>query len=173
MSLSTLVQYFLRILFFFHTNHSDRIDCSGNTTTMDRGSLLSSDSFESQTCGAAPGLIPRLRTAMETGAAAAPGEVSAIEQLAKALQSAGCAQLTAAGVRDPKVEVAFGRAMGHSIFATADDATTADVVLFFTLDPLDIDTKQSTCVRRGGGVAPPTAMQALYKLDPPTAGATA
>lgn len=37
-------------------------------------------------------------------------------------------------------------------------------------DPLDIDTKQSTCVRRGSDLESATVMQALYKIEPVTSG---
>lgn len=92
---------------------------------MQRGSFVSSEGFESLTCGAALGLIGRLRTAADAGQ-------EALKELAEEVQSAAISKL--GGNQGGGVEVAFGRAMGRSFFATADGSTTtADVVLFFTL----------------------------------------
>eukprot|EP00752_Nemacystus_decipiens_P005522 g4994.t1 len=131
---------------------------------MDRGSFVSAEGFESLTCGAAPGLIGRLRTAADSGQ-------EALKELAEEVQSAATSRLGSNRGGGGGVEVAFGRAMGRSFYATADGSTTAaDIVLFFTLDPLDIDTKQSTCVRRGCDLESATVMQALYKIEPGASG---
>eukprot|EP00903_Cladosiphon_okamuranus_P007959 g7682.t1 len=129
---------------------------------MERGSFVLSESFESLTCGAAPGLVGRLRTAADAGE-------EALKELAEEVQTAAVSRL--GGNPGGGVEVAFGRAMGRSFYATADGCTTtADVVLFFTLDPLDIDTKQSTCIRRGCELETTVVMQALYKIEPDRGG---
>lgn len=92
---------------------------------LDRGGFVSSESFESLTCGAAPRLIGRLRSAADAGQ-------EALKEFAEEVQFAAISRL--GGNQGGGVEVAFGRAMGRSFFATADGSTTtADVVLFFTL----------------------------------------
>ena len=92
---------------------------------MDRGSFVSSECFESLTCGAAPGLIGRLRAAADAGQEVLKG-------LAEEVQADAISRL--GGDQGGGVEVAFGRAMGRSFYATADGSTTtANVVLFFTL----------------------------------------
>ncbi|CAN0120241.1 unnamed protein product [Ectocarpus sp. 4 AP-2014] len=137
---------------------------------MDRGSFVSSESFESLTCGAPPVVIERLRQA--TGADAGP---DALKELGESIKKAAVEKLGGSGDKGG-VEVAFGGAMGRSFYATADGSTTtADVVLFYTLDPLDIDTKQSTCVRKartGCELSADEVMQALYKLQPCGGGAS-
>lgn len=78
------------------------------------------------TCGAAPGLVGRLRTAADAG------QEEALKELAEKVQSAATSRL--GGNHGGGGVVAFGRAMGRSFYATADGSTTtADIVLFFTL----------------------------------------
>ena len=92
---------------------------------MKRGSFVSSEDFESLTCGAAPVLVGRLRSAADAGQ-------QALKELATEVQDAAISRL--GGKAGGGVEVAFGSAMGRSFYATADESTTtADVVLFFTL----------------------------------------
>ncbi|CAN0247377.1 unnamed protein product [Scytosiphon promiscuus] len=136
---------------------------------MNRRTYLSSESFESLTCGASAPLVARLREATNAGVDVDAG---ALKELGHSVKTAAMEKLAG---RDNncggRVEVAFGTAMGRSFFATADESdSTADVVLFYTLDPLDIDTKQSTCVRRDSGLPVPAVMQALYKLEPSRSG---
>lgn len=94
---------------------------------MDRGTFVSSESFESLTCGASTSLIERLRQATSADAS-----VSDLKELGRSVQTAAMEKL--GGNCGGGVEVAFGGAMGRSFFATADGSTiTADVVLFYTL----------------------------------------
>ncbi|CAM9344698.1 unnamed protein product [Hapterophycus canaliculatus] len=135
---------------------------------MDRATFLSSESFDTLTCGASAPLIDRLRQAT----AAANAVAGALEELGRGVKTAALAKL-GRELWCGEMEVAFGGAMGRSFFATADESTTtADVVLFYTLDPLEIDTKQSTCVRRGSELSVPAVMQALYKLEPSCGSST-
>lgn len=95
---------------------------------MDRGSFVSSESFESLTCGAPAVVIERLRQA--TGADAGP---DALEELGESIKKAAVETLGGGGDKGG-VELAFGGAMGRSFYATADGSTTTgDVVLFYTL----------------------------------------
>lgn len=95
------------------------------TQVMERGSFVFSESFESLTCGAALVLIGRLRAAADAGQ-------EALKELAQEVKSAAISRL--GGNQGGGVEVAFGRAMGRSFYATADGSiTAADIVLFFTL----------------------------------------
>lgn len=96
---------------------------------MDRGTFISSESFESLTCGAPGVVIERLRQATGSGDAGP----DALKELGESIKKAAVDKLGGSGDKGG-VEVAFGGAMGRSFYATADGSTTtADVVLFYTL----------------------------------------
>ena len=130
--------------------------------TISQTELLMDERYESRTCGQAPELVARLRSAqvLHDG-----GDSDALRSLCDELLGAlRCSGSAAVLVAPPMGQPSCVVVRGQAPYA---------VVVWLLLDPLDIDSKQTTFVLRD---APPVALEphanteaifgALYKLKP-------
>jgi len=130
--------------------------------TISQRELLMDERYESRTCGQAPELVKRLRSAQALHDDGDPDALRSLcDELLGALRCSGSAAILVAGP------------MGKpSCVAVRGEAPYA-VVVWLLLDPLDIDSKQTTFVLRDvapSELAPYANMAAtfgaLYKLKP-------
>eukprot|EP00286_Rhodomonas_abbreviata_P014392 CAMPEP_0181323872 /NCGR_PEP_ID=MMETSP1101-20121128/20036_1 /TAXON_ID=46948 /ORGANISM="Rhodomonas abbreviata, Strain Caron Lab Isolate" /LENGTH=127 /DNA_ID=CAMNT_0023431967 /DNA_START=57 /DNA_END=440 /DNA_ORIENTATION=- len=116
-------------------------------------SLMGNERFENQVCGMDRTLLEKVRSAVK--------DVDALQELCNHLISSMKALL---GSKVGEVAVMVGPPFGKTN-CSKSSGNDPSVVIWLLLDPLDVDSKQSTFVRSPNAKE---IFQVLYKFSPST-----